>query len=340
VTIDERTIHDLGNLPFESLIDFLKAIDIPLKKKAAGSQIVEEVIRRLQLLLDIGLDYLTLNRGSSTLSGGESQRIRLSTQIGSGLMGMLYVLDEPSIGLHPMDNLKMIHTLQHLRDIGNSVIVVEHDEATMRAADHIIELGPGPGSRGGKIVAEGEIAAILQNDDSLTGQYLRGFKKIDLPPARRSPNGQNLIIRGAQENNLQDIDVTIPLGVFTCITGVSGSGKSTLIHEILYKKLYSIFHDSRVLSGRHRAIEGVEHVSDIVHIDQSPIGRSPRSNPVTYIGVYDSIRKLFADTPEARRRRYTASRFSFNVKGGRCEECGGEGLMKTKQQFMADGETP
>jgi excinuclease ABC subunit A len=340
VTIGDKTIHELGELPFEGLIDFLGQITIPAKKKEAGTQIVNEIIRRLRLLLDIGLDYLTLNRRSSTLSGGESQRIRLSTQIGSGLMGMLYVLDEPSIGLHPKDNIKMINTLRELRDIGNTVIVVEHDEATMRAADHIIELGPGPGVHGGRVVAQGPMDDILGNPDSLTGLYLRGARRIDLPDERRPPNGKHLTIRGAQENNLRDIDVTIPLGVFTCITGVSGSGKSSLIHEILYKKLYSIFHDSRVLPGKHRGIEGVEHISDIIHIDQSPIGRSPRSNPVTYIGVYDSIRKLFANTPEARRRGYTASRFSFNVKGGRCEECGGEGLLKTKLQFMADVEMP
>ena len=253
-------------------------------------------------------------------------------------MGMLYVLDEPTIGLHPHDNIKMMNTLRELRDIGNTVIVVEHDEATIRGADHIIELGPGPGIHGGEVVAQGPLDDILHNPESLTGQYLLGVQQIDLPPTRRSPNEKYLTIRGAQENNLRDIDVAIPLGTFTCITGVSGSGKSSLIHEILYKKLYSIFHDSRVLSGKHRGIEGVEHISDIIHIDQSSIGRSPRSTPVTYIGVYDSIRKLFANTPGAQARGYTVSRFSFNVKGGRCEECGGEGILKTKLQFMADVE--
>jgi excinuclease ABC subunit A len=297
-------------------------------------------VRRLDLLLHIGLYYLTLNRPSATLSGGESQRIRLSTQIGSGLMGMLYVLDEPSIGLHPKDNIRMIETLKQLRDLGNSVVVVEHDEETIRAADYIIEMGPGPGVHGGEVVVQGCIEEIMRNPASLTGQYMGGIQQIPLPVSRRPANGKNLIIRGATENNLRNVDVTIPLGLFTCITGVSGSGKSTLIHEILYKKLYSIFHDSRILAGKHQSIEGVEHVSDIIHIDQSPIGRNSRSNPVTYIGVYDSIRKLFASTEEAQARGFTASRFSFNIKGGRCEECGGEGFVTTKLQFMADVETP
>ena len=340
VTIGGRTIHDLGDLPFEELIEVLKIAPLPARKQGAGSQIINELVRRLELLLHIGLYYLTLNRPSTTLSGGESQRIRLSTQIGSGLMGMLYVLDEPSIGLHPKDNIRMIETLQHLRDLGNSVIVVEHDEETIRAADYIIEMGPGPGVHGGEVVVQGCIDEIMRNPASLTGQYMGGVQEIALPAIRRMPNGKNLTIRGATENNLRDVDVTIPLGLFTCITGVSGSGKSTLIHEILYKKLYSIFHDSRILSGKHRAIEGIEHVSDIIHIDQSPIGRNSRSNPVTYIGVYDSIRKLFAATADAQARGFTASRFSFNIKGGRCEECAGEGYVTTKLQFMADVETP
>jgi excinuclease ABC subunit A len=253
---------------------------------------------------------------------------------------MLYVLDEPTVGLHPQDNLKMISTLQQLRDIGNSVIVVEHDEATMRAADHIIELGPGPGERGGRVVAQGPMDQILHGSSSLTAQYLRGLQRIEIPAARRCPNGKNLVVRGAQENNLRDVDVVFPLGLLICITGVSGSGKSSLVHEILYKTLYATIHDSRVLPGAHRGIEGVEHVSDIILIDQSPIGRSSRSTPATYIGVYDKIRRLFAETLEARARGYTASRFSYNVKGGRCEECGGEGMLKTRLQFMADVESP
>jgi excinuclease ABC subunit A len=340
VSVGDYTIHELGEMPLEQIVPILQRLPIPPRRRAAGKQIVAEIIRRIQLLQDIGLDYLTLNRPSSTLSGGESQRVRLSTQIGSGLMGMLYVLDEPTVGLHPQDNLKMISTLQQLRDIGNSVIVVEHDEATMRAADHIIELGPGPGERGGRVVAQGPMDQILHGSSSLTAQYLRGLQRIEIPAARRCPNGKNLVVRGAQENNLRDVDVVFPLGLLICITGVSGSGKSSLVHEILYKTLYATIHDSRVLPGAHRGIEGVEHVSDIILIDQSPIGRSSRSTPATYIGVYDKIRRLFAETLEARARGYTASRFSYNVKGGRCEECGGEGMLKTRLQFMADVESP
>jgi excinuclease ABC subunit A len=254
-------------------------------------------------------------------------------------MGMLYVLDEPTIGLHPHDNVKMIRTLRHLRDIGNSVLVVEHDEATIRAADHLIELGPGPGVHGGEVVAQGALDELLGNPDSVTGQYLRGLREISRPDEHRRLNGKNLVVRGAQENNLRDIDVTIPLGIFTCITGVSGSGKSSLVHEILYKKLYATFHDNRVLPGKHRDVEGIEHVSDVIEIDQSPIGRSPRSTPATYVGIYDRIRRLFAGTAEARARGYTPSRFSFNVKEGRCEECGGEGVLRTRLAFMADVET-
>ena len=338
VTIAESNIHGLGEMHLEELRDFLTAMPMPAKKKLAGKQIARELTTRLELLMGIGLDYLNLNRPSGTLSGGESQRIRLSTQIGSGLMGMLYVLDEPSIGLHPKDNVKMIKTLRRLRDIGNTVIVVEHDEETIRAADHIIELGPGPGVHGGQITAEGPIAKILKNKTSLTGQFLSGRRRIDLPHQRRPLNGHNLHIRGARANNLDNIDVKLPLGAFICITGASGSGKSTLIHEILYKKLYALFHDSRVLSGEHDGLEGFEQLSDVVNIDQSPIGRSPRSNPATYIGFYDNIRKLFASTPAAKKRRYGVSRFSFNVKGGRCEECGGEGRVTTKLHLMADVE--
>ncbi len=340
VTIKDKTIFELGEMHLEQLLDFCADLPMPVAQKEAGTQVLREIKGRIDLLLGIGLDYLNLNRRSGTLSGGEAQRIRLSTQIGSGLMGMLYVLDEPSIGLHPKDNAKMIETLRRLRDIGNTVIVVEHDEETMRAADHIIELGPGPGIHGGEIVAEGPIQKILKDKNSLTGQYLSGRKHIPIPDERRLANGKNIFIRGATHNNLQNIDVKLPLGLFICITGASGSGKSTLVHEILYKKLYSIYHDSRVLSGQHRALEGFEHVSDVVNIDQSAIGRSPRSNPATYIGFYDNIRKLFAATPEAKKRGYTISRFSFNVKGGRCDECGGEGTITTKLHFMPDVEVP
>ncbi len=339
VTIEGQTIHDVGELHFEELRDFLLTItDIPEKQREAGNRVIKELGTRINLLLGIGLDYLNLNRRSATLSGGESQRIRLSTQIGSGLMGMLYVLDEPSIGLHPKDNVKMIETLRKLRDIGNTVIVVEHDESTIRAADHIIELGPGPGIHGGEVVVQGELKAILDCPESLTGLYMSGQREIPLPEQRRNLNGTFLSITGASENNLRNIDVDFPLGVLICITGASGSGKSTLVNEILYKKLHSLYHDSRTLYGAHDELEGHQHLNDVINIDQSPIGRSPRSNPATYIGFYDNIRKLFASTPLALSRGYTASRFSFNVKGGRCEECHGEGTITTKLHFMPDVE--
>ena len=339
VTIDGQTIHEVGELHFEELRDFLLTItDIPEKQREAGNRVISELVTRIHLLLGIGLDYLNLNRRSATLSGGESQRIRLSTQIGSGLMGMLYVLDEPSIGLHPKDNAKMIETLRKLRDIGNTVIVVEHDESTIRAADHIIELGPGPGVHGGEVVVQGELDTILDCTESLTGLYLSGRREIPMPKQRRSLNGKFLSITGARENNLRSIDVDIPVGVFICITGASGSGKSTLVNEILYKRLHAIYHDSRTLYGDHDELEGHEHVSDVISIDQSPIGRSARSNPATYIKFYDNIRKLFASTPLSLSRGYTASRFSFNVKGGRCEECHGEGTITTQLHFMPDVE--
>jgi excinuclease ABC subunit A len=338
VTLDGKHIIELGDLTLAELKAFFVNLPPLPRQRQAGQQIVKEIVARLDLLLDIGLDYMSLNRKAITLSGGESQRIRLSVQIGSELMGMLYVLDEPSIGLHPRDNMKMIRTLQRLRDIGNTVIVVEHDEDTMRAADHVIELGPGPGAHGGEIVAQGPLEEIVENPHSLTGQYLTGVKQIALPAGRRALTGKTLVIRGARQNNLRNIDVEIPLGLFVCITGVSGSGKSTLINEILYKKLHSVFHDSRVLAGAHEIIEGVEHLRDIINIDQSPIGRTPTSNPATYIGVYDAIRQLFAGVPASRERGYTASRFSFNVKGGRCEECAGQGLVTTSLQFMPDVE--
>ena len=339
VTIDGQTIHEVGELHFEELRDFLLSIkDIPIKQREAGNRVINELVTRINLLLGIGLDYLNLNRRSATLSGGESQRIRLSTQIGSGLMGMLYVLDEPSIGLHPKDNAKMIETLRKLRDIGNTVIVVEHDESTIRAADHIIELGPGPGIHGGEVVVQGELDTILDCPESLTGLYLSGRREIPLPNQRRSLNGKFISITGAKENNLRSIDVDIPIGVFICITGASGSGKSTLVNEILYKRLHSIYHDSRTLYGTHDELEGHEHISDVISIDQSPIGRSSRSNPATYIGFYDNIRKLFASAPLSLSRGYTASRFSFNVKGGRCEECHGDGRITTQLHFMPDVE--
>ena len=340
VTIDNHNIHGLGEMHLPELLAFLSELAVPAKQKEVVSQIIHEISSRLELLIGIGLDYLNLNRPTGTLSGGESQRIRLSTQIGSGLMGMLYVLDEPSIGLHPKDNVKMISTMMRLRDIGNTVIVVEHDEETIRSADHIIEMGPGPGVHGGRVVAAGPFRDVLKCRESPTAQYLSGSITIAVPPQRREKNARVIRIRGARANNLNNIDVEIPLGIFTCITGASGSGKSTLVHEVLYKKLYNLFHDSRVFSGDHDELSGHEHVGDVINIDQSAIGRSPRSNPATYIGFYDNIRKCFASTGEARERGYTASRFSFNVKGGRCEECAGEGEIKTSFAFMPDVSIP
>jgi excinuclease ABC subunit A len=338
ITVGGKNIIEIGDLTLAEFKEFLTGLGPLPRQSAAGGQIIHEIRTRVDLLIDIGLDYMSLNRRAATLSGGESQRIRLSVQIGSELMGMLYVLDEPSIGLHPRDNRKMIRTLQRLRDIGNTVIVVEHDEETIRSADHVIEIGPGPGVHGGEIVAEGLVAQILGNPHSLTGQFLSGTRQIARPANRRTPNGQWLTVRGAQQNNLKDIDLALPLGLFVCITGVSGSGKSTFVNEILYKKLVQHFHDSRILPGKHRAIEGLECVRDVVNIDQTPIGRTATSNPATYIGIYDAIRQLFAATPESQRRGYTSGRFSFNVKGGRCEECQGQGLITTSLQFMADVE--
>lgn len=340
VTLNDKNIHELGEMNLAALSSFMQNVQVMGRQREAGEQVLAEIKLRLRLLVNIGLDYLNLNRRSATLSGGEYQRLRLSTQISSGLMGMLYVLDEPSIGLHPRDNFKMIATLQQLRDIGNSVIVVEHDEDTIRAADHIIEMGPGPGIHGGHLVAQGNLAEILKNPRSLTGQFLSGQRKIALPAQRRSSNGKELVIRGARQNNLKNIDVHIPLGILVCVTGVSGSGKSTLVNDILFKRLASVFHDSRIIPGKHDAIEGIEHLHDIINIDQSPIGRLPTSTPATYIGVYDAIRRLFAATEAASKREYSAAHFSFNVKGGRCEECSGQGLVTTHLHFMADVEVP
>jgi excinuclease ABC subunit A len=338
VTIDGRNLYEVGEMHMADLLKYLKAIKPTARQRAIAETILREVSTRLELLIAIGLDYLSLNRRSATLSGGESQRIRLSSQIGSGLMGMLYVLDEPSIGLHPKDNVKMIETLQRLRDLGNTVIVVEHDGDTIRAADHILEIGPGPGTHGGTIVAEGPLPKILKDGKSLTGQYLSGKKSIAVPARRRPRNGKALVVRGAKQNNLKNIDVEIPLEQFVCVTGASGSGKSSLIHDIVQQRLYSLFHDSRVFAGAHDELTGTEHLSDVIDVDQSPIGRSSRSNPATYIGFYDAIRTLFAETDEAKRRGFTASTFSFNVKGGRCEECSGEGTITTQLSFMPDVE--
>jgi excinuclease ABC subunit A len=337
-TVAGKTYHDVGQMNFDELHAFLGEVKPAGRGADAGLQVLREIRSRLELLLGIGLDYLNLNRRSGTLSGGESQRIRLSTQIGSGLMGMLYVLDEPSIGLHPKDNEKMIATLGSLRDIGNTVIVVEHDEDTIRAADHIVEMGPGPGVHGGTVVVQGTLGDLLACPRSPTGQFLSGERSIPTPKARRKGNGKALVIRGARENNLKAVDVTIPLGVMVAITGASGSGKSTLVKEILYKALWKRLVDTRTLPGDHDGLNGGEHVGTVVNIDQTPIGRNSRSNPATYIGFYDSIRDLFARSPLAVERGYKAGRFSFNVKGGRCEECQGEGVIATQLYFMPDVE--
>ena len=337
-TINGKTIYDVGQLNFDELQTFLGTVKPAGRGADAGRHVLKEIRGRLDLLLGIGLDYLNFNRRSGTLSGGESQRIRLSTQIGSGLMGMLYVLDEPSIGLHPKDNVKMISTLESLRDIGNTVIVVEHDEDTIRAADHLVEMGPGPGVHGGRVVAQGCLADLLKCKASPTGQFMSGKRAIPVPTRRRRGSGKSLTIRGAREHNLKAIDVRFPLGTLIAITGASGSGKSTLVNEILYQALWKKLVDTRALPGEHDAIEGIEHVHKVVSIDQSPIGRNSRSNPATYVGFYDTIRDLFAQAPLSIDRDYKPGRFSFNVKGGRCEECQGEGSITTQLYFMPDVE--
>ncbi len=337
-TVSGRSLHDVGQLNFDELQTFLATVKPAGRGADAGRQVLSEIRARLKLLLGIGLDYLNFNRRSGTLSGGESQRIRLSTQIGSGLMGMLYVLDEPSIGLHPKDNTKMIATLESLRDIGNTVIVVEHDEDTIRAADHVVEMGPGPGVHGGRVVVQGTLEDIVKCKASPTGQFFSGKRTIATPKQRRKGNGKSIVVRGARENNLKNVDVTVPLGTLVAITGASGSGKSTLVNEILYKALWKKLEDTRTLPGEHEGVDGLEHVHKVVSIDQSPIGRNSRSNPATYIGFYDTIRDLFTNAPLSIEREYKPGRFSFNVKGGRCEECQGEGVITTQLYFMPDVE--
>ncbi|WP_127530416.1 excinuclease ABC subunit UvrA [Paenibacillus kobensis] len=339
VTVGGLTIHDACTMPLDELLPVLRGTSIPERKQAVGVPILHELTSRIDLLLGIGIGYLSLNRRSDSISGGEAQRIRLSTQIGSGLMGMLYVLDEPSIGLHPRDGRKVIDTLKRLRDTGNTVIVVEHDVETIAEADHVIEIGPGPGVHGGNIVAEGTIDDLKRHPNSLTGQYLSGRRTIPMPAIRRRPDGRKLRIIGARENTLKNITVDIPLGVFICATGVSGSGKSSLINQVLYKKLSSLFQDERIIPGEHDALEGYDLISNVISIDQSPIGRMPTSNPATYVGLFDRIRSLFASLPEAVERGFTDSYFSFNTKGGRCEECKGYGTITTQLQFMPDVET-
>ncbi len=304
-----------------------------------GGQILKEIQARIKFLMDVGLDYLTLARATGTLSGGEAQRIRLATQIGSGLVGVAYILDEPSIGLHQRDNDKLLGTLKHLRDLGNSVIVVEHDEDTMRAADYIVDIGPGAGEHGGEVIACGTAEQIMKNKKSITGAYLSGRMKIPVPEHRADPSGW-IKISGARENNLKNVDVEIPLGVMTCVTGVSGSGKSSLVNEILYKRLARDLNRARVIPGKHNAIDGLEQLDKVIAIDQSPIGRTPRSNPATYTGVFDLIRDLFASTADAKARGYKKGRFSFNVKGGRCEACAGDGILKIEMHFLPDVYVP
>ena len=338
VRVQGKSLSEVCRMHLEDLLVFFDTVEIPASKQAVADVLIREIKGRLDLLVGIGLDYLSLDRRAGTLSGGESQRIRLSTQIGSGLMGMLYVLDEPSIGLHPKDNERMIDTIRRLVDIGNTVVVVEHDEDTIRGADYCLEIGPGPGVHGGKIVAQGTPEALIANEASITGAYLSGRKEIAIPESRRPLEGGWVTVTGCRHNNLQNVDIAIPLGAFICFTGASGSGKSSFVHETLYKTLYATLHDSRVLPGDHDSIDGQDAINNVMHIDQSPIGRSSRSNPATYIGIYDNIRKLFASTDAAKARGYTASRFSFNVKGGRCEECRGEGSITTQLSFMPDVE--
>ncbi len=340
VTVGGMNIMDFCAMPISDELDFMNRLTLEGSMAVIAEQILREIRSRLGFLQAVGLRYLTLSRAAATLSGGESQRIRLATQIGSSLMGVLYILDEPSIGLHQRDNDKLLATLRQLRDLGNTVLVVEHDEDTMRAADYIVDVGPGAGVHGGEIVAAGSVQDIINCPRSVTGQYLSGVKKIPVPAERRKGNGKSLIVRGAAENNLRHIDVEIPLGTFTCITGVSGSGKSSLVNEILYKKLAGTLNHARTRPGKFDSIEGLEHLDKVVGIDQSPIGRTPRSNPATYTGLFNDIRDLFASTSDARTRGYGPGRFSFNVKGGRCEACGGDGLVKIEMHFLADVYVP
>lgn len=339
VTVADKNIYEMTDMSICDLRDFLENMELSDMQHKIGDEILKEIKGRLSFLIDVGLDYLSLSRATGTLSGGEAQRIRLATQIGSGLVGVAYILDEPSIGLHQNDNDKLLATLKHLRDLGNTLLVVEHDEDTMRAADHVIDIGPGAGSHGGQVIATGTAEEIMNNPDSITGKYLKGEIKIPVPAKRRKPKGYLKVV-GAQENNLKNIDVKIPVGVLTCVTGVSGSGKSSLVNEILHKSLAKQLNRARTIPGKHKRIEGVEQLDKIIDIDQSPIGRTPRSNPATYTGMFDMIRDLFATTMDAKERGYKKGRFSFNVKGGRCEACSGDGIKKVEMHFLPDVYVP
>jgi excinuclease ABC subunit A len=341
VSLGGRNIAEVCSLPINETAQFLRSLDLSPREKQIGERVLKEIQERLNFLLDVGLDYLSLDRASGSLSGGEAQRIRLATQIGAGLVGVLYVLDEPSIGLHQRDNHRLIETLVRLRDLGNTLIVVEHDEDTIRVADWVVDIGPGAGEHGGQVVHSGLVEGLLTHPDSMTGQYLSGRREIPVPEIRRPrTKGRELTVHGAREHNLQDVDVTFPLGLFVSITGVSGSGKSTLVNDILYTALAKQIYRARTVPGRHKKISGLEHVDKVIHVDQSPIGRTPRSNPATYTGVFDHVRKLFASTPEAKMRGYLQGRFSFNVKGGRCEACAGDGTIKIEMNFLPDVYVP
>lgn len=339
VTVCDKNIHEVTSMSIGALHVFLQNMELTVQQQLIGKQVLKEIRARVGFLIDVGLDYLSLSRATGTLSGGEAQRIRLATQIGSGLVGVCYILDEPSIGLHQRDNDKLLNTLRNLKDLGNTLLVVEHDEDTMLAADYIVDIGPGAGSHGGEVVAAGTAEEIMQVPESVTGQYLSGRRKIPVPKRRRKPEGW-LTVRGAAENNLKNIDAAFPLGVMSCVTGVSGSGKSSLVNEILYKSLAKTLNRARCIPGKHKSIEGMQQLDKVIDIDQSPIGRTPRSNPATYTGVFDQIRDLFASTADAKAKGYKKGRFSFNVKGGRCEACSGDGIIKIEMHFLPDVYVP